>query len=195
MTFFSSRGVECADLGMIRSSVGHRIPGVEAGEAVGSSASRSKERAEWGEAMEASEDEVRVMLQRASFGERERAVVSASGSTASLFRYDTGVDAIRLSSVRSDVVVLPYMGQMVWSAAFDGVPIHTIRWILDNTDQRVAAFAMPATREPGGYTAEKQKGNVRVLASGATAPFVTRVGYVDKEHAASTAARIEGLRR
>ena len=35
---------------------------------------------------------------------------------------------------------------------------HTIRWILDNSDQRVAAFAMPATCEPEGYTAEKRKG-------------------------------------
>jgi hypothetical protein len=62
-------------------------------------------------------------------------------------------------------------------------------------NQRVAAFAMPGTCEPEGYTAEKRKGNARVLAGGAKACFVTRVGYVDKEHAASAAARIEGQRR
>ena len=72
---------------------------------------------------------------------------------------------------------------------------HAIRWILDNKDQRVAAFAMPATCEPEGYTAEKRKGNVRSLASGARARFVSRVGYVDKEHTASAAARIEGNQR
>jgi hypothetical protein len=72
---------------------------------------------------------------------------------------------------------------------------HAIRWILDNKDQRVAAFAMPATCEPEGYTAEKRKGNVLSLASGARARFVTRVGYVDQEHAASAAARIEGHQR
>jgi len=65
---------------------------------------------------------------------------------------------------------------------------HAIRWILDNTDQRVAAFAMPATCEPEGYTAEKRKGNVRSLTSGAKACFVTHVGYVDKANAASEAA-------
>ena len=42
---------------------------------------------------------------------------------------------------------------------------HTIRWILANSDQRVAAFAMPATCEPEGYIAEKRKGNVRALAA------------------------------
>ena len=69
---------------------------------------------------------------------------------------------------------------------------HTIRWILDNGDQRVAAFAMPATCEPEGYTAEKRKGNVRILPSGAMARFVTRIGYVDKASAASAARSIEG---
>ena len=52
---------------------------------------------------------------------------------------------------------------------------HTIRWILANSDQRVAAFAMPATCEPEGYTAEKRKGNVRSLAGGAKARFSTIV--------------------
>ena len=73
--------------------------------------------------MGAGEDEVRVALQRPAFGEREREAVAAKGLTASLFRFDTGVDAIRLSNARGNVVVLPYMGQMVWSAAFDGVPL------------------------------------------------------------------------
>jgi Domain of unknown function (DUF4432) len=69
---------------------------------------------------------------------------------------------------------------------------HTIRWILDNGDQRVAAFAMPATCEPEGYTAEKRKGNVRILPSGAMARFVTRIGYVDKASAGSAARSVEG---
>jgi hypothetical protein len=69
---------------------------------------------------------------------------------------------------------------------------HAIRWILDNGDQRVAAFAMPATCEPEGYTAEKRKGNVRVLPSGEMARFVTRIGYFDKASAGSAARSIEG---
>jgi hypothetical protein len=71
---------------------------------------------------------------------------------------------------------------------------HTIRWILANSDQRVAAFAMPATCEPEGYLAEKRKGNVQSLAGGAKASFVTHVGYVDAAHAANVAKSIEGLR-
>jgi hypothetical protein len=69
---------------------------------------------------------------------------------------------------------------------------HTIRWVLANSDQRVAAFAMPATCEPEGYTAEKRKGNVRSLAGGESARFSTRVGYVDKAHAEAAAKGIEG---
>lgn len=44
-------------------------------------------------------------------------------------------------------------------------------------------------------TAEKRKGSVRSLASGVKTRFVSRVGYVDKDYAASEAARIEGRQR
>jgi hypothetical protein len=69
---------------------------------------------------------------------------------------------------------------------------HTIRWILANSDQRVAAFAMPGTCEPEGYLAEKRKGNVRALAGGAKTMFSTRVAYIDAAHASAAAQAIEG---
>jgi hypothetical protein len=69
---------------------------------------------------------------------------------------------------------------------------HTIRWILANSDQRVAAFAMPATCEPEGYLAEKAKGHVRSLAGGAKAAFSTRIDYIDASRAAAAAEAIEG---
>jgi hypothetical protein len=311
---------------------------------------------------------VEISLRRCSFGEKEREAARYGGLTASQFRYDTGIEAIRLSNARGSVVVLPYMGQIVWSANFDGVELamqsmfreprpakvivetygclayhagllrngvptsedthilhgempcaemdeagiacgadargpwiavtgsreyamgfgahylatprvvlrpdetgceivmavenlsaapmdlmylchvnfafaegarivqpvpftpehvitrtaipghvtpnpdyralldafaiawdpgimsHTIRWILVNSDQRVAAFAMPATCEPEGYLAEKRKGNVRSLAGNARASFATRIDYIDKDHAAVAAAAIEGDR-
>lgn len=38
-----------------------------------------------------------------------------------------------------------------------------VRWIARPSDQDALGFAMPSTSEPEGYTAEKAKGNVRVL--------------------------------
>lgn len=40
-----------------------------------------------------------------------------------LFRYPTGIEAIRVSNPRGEIVVLPYLGQIVWSARFDGVDL------------------------------------------------------------------------
>ena len=78
-----------------------------------------------------------------------------------------------------------------FSIAYDPVAMpHAIRWILNNEDQRVAAFAIPGTCEPEGYAAEKRKGNVRSLASGARETFTTRLGYVDRRHAADLARSI-----
>jgi hypothetical protein len=78
-----------------------------------------------------------------------------------------------------------------FSIACDSVAMpHAIRWILDNEDQRVAAFAIPGTCEPEGYTAERRKGHVRSLASGMRETFTTRLGYVDRRHAADLARSI-----
>ena len=82
--------------------------------------------------------------------------------------------------------------EIAWDPA---VMTHTIRWVLANSDQRVAAFAMPATCEPEGYTAERRKGNVRSLAGGARASFATHIGYVEPSRAAAVAQSIEGAAR
>jgi len=40
-----------------------------------------------------------------------------------LFRYRTGIEAIRVSNRRGHLVILPYCGQMIWDAVFDGVAL------------------------------------------------------------------------
>src|ERR1700753_1616806 len=65
--------------------------------------------------------DVEMTLRRSSFDAKERNALRYGGLEASLFRYDSGIEAIRLSNKRGNVVVLPYMGQIVWSATFDGV--------------------------------------------------------------------------
>ncbi len=82
-----------------------------------------------------------------------------------------------------------------FTIAYDPVALpHTIRWVLSNSDQRVAAFAMPATCEPEGFLAEKRKGNVRTLEGRGRVSFTTRLGYVDRDHAAGQARAIEAQR-
>lgn len=54
----------------------------------------------------------------------------------------------------------------------------TVRWVLANSDQKVCAFALPATAEPEGYTAEKAKGNVQHLKGGDVRHFSVRLGYL-----------------
>ena len=71
---------------------------------------------------------------------------------------------------------------------------HTVRWVMVNSDQSVAAFAMPATCEPEGFSAEKRKGHVRTLAGGAAAEFATEIAYVARDRAAEAVREIEGAR-
>jgi hypothetical protein len=64
-----------------------------------------------------------MRLARAFFTEHARVVLEAGGITASLFRYPTGVEGIQIANTRGHLVVLPFMGQMIWDAEFDGVDL------------------------------------------------------------------------
>jgi len=52
---------------------------------------------------------------------------------------------------------------------------HAVRWICRTPDQAGLGIVLPATAEPDGYTAEKEKGNVKELPAGAsfTCDFLT----------------------
>jgi hypothetical protein len=56
---------------------------------------------------------------------------------------------------------------------------HLVRWLLHDADERVAAFALPSTCEPEGYSAERRKGNLQQLAPGEERRFPIRLGWLD----------------
>ncbi len=62
-----------------------------------------------------------IPLDPVQFTANERPLLQADGVWASGFRYPTGVAALRLGNARGSVVVLPYQGQIIWDAVFDGV--------------------------------------------------------------------------
>jgi hypothetical protein len=65
--------------------------------------------------------EATIELKRALFTADEQQVFAAGELSVSVFRYASGVEALRLRNSRGHLVVLPFMGQMVWDAVFDGV--------------------------------------------------------------------------
>lgn len=62
-----------------------------------------------------------VHLMKAQFGELERPILSAGTLSASGFCYPSGIEGLRLRNRRGEVLVLPFFGQMIWDARFDGV--------------------------------------------------------------------------
>lgn len=71
-----------------------------------------------------------IRLADAFFGEAERAFIQAGELRADLFRFPSGVAAVRLSNARGELVLLPFQGQQIWSAVFDGRNI-TMRSMFD----------------------------------------------------------------
>ncbi|QLG93122.1 aldose 1-epimerase family protein [Pseudomonas yamanorum] len=62
----------------------------------------------------------RIPLYRALFGEQEKTLLQSADFKVSAWAYPSGVLALSLENSRGRLVVLPYQGQMIWSAVFDG---------------------------------------------------------------------------
>ena len=73
---------------------------------------------------------VRIELHRFSFEDRERRLVEAGEFTVSAFRYDCGIEALRICNARGEIIVLPFKGQQIWRAGFDGRDL-TMRSMFD----------------------------------------------------------------
>lgn len=58
-----------------------------------------------------------------------------------------------------------------------------VRWIVRNGTEEALGLALPATAEPGGYTKEKQKGNIRTLPAKSSVTFELEAGLLLPEQA------------
>jgi hypothetical protein len=61
-----------------------------------------------------------IHLRPEFFDSKERMLVENGALTASAFRYDSGVAALRLRNDRGEMIMLPFHGQQIWSAHFGG---------------------------------------------------------------------------
>lgn len=68
-----------------------------------------------------------------------------------------------------------------------------VRWICRTPDQDALGFVLPATAEPEGYTAEKAKGNLKVLDAGATFICEMEAGTLSAEETSTMRAKIEQI--
>ncbi|MGA2766262.1 MAG: DUF4432 family protein [Spirochaetia bacterium] len=60
-----------------------------------------------------------VSVRRGFFSDVERTFVTEGELAAALFRFDSGVEAVRISNSRGAIIVLPFQGQQIWDARFD----------------------------------------------------------------------------
>ncbi|MGR3512582.1 MAG: DUF4432 family protein [Paracoccaceae bacterium] len=66
---------------------------------------------------------MRVHLSDAMFARHEAELLVAGDIHVTTFRYASGVAALRVQTPRAELIVLPFKGQQVWRAVFDGVDV------------------------------------------------------------------------
>ena len=96
---------------------------------------------------------VRIELHRSSFESRERRLLEAGEFNVSAFRYDSGIEALRVCNARGEIILLPFKGQQIWRAGFDGRDL-TMRSMFDDAPATArggasrcfSSLARPTTR-------------------------------------------------
>lgn len=73
---------------------------------------------------------MRIDLYDSMFKEKERPLCKFDAFSVTTFRYDSGVAALRIVNVRGEIIVLPFQGQQIWRAGFDGREL-TMRSMFD----------------------------------------------------------------
>ena len=62
----------------------------------------------------------RLPLWRTLFSEQPRTLLENADFTVTAFRYASGVEGLKVENSRGHLVILPWLGQMIWDAQFDG---------------------------------------------------------------------------
>lgn len=73
---------------------------------------------------------MRIELFGSMFSETERPLCQFNEFSVSTFRYKSGVAALRIKNARGEIIVLPFQGQQIWRAGFDGRDL-TMRSMFD----------------------------------------------------------------
>lgn len=73
---------------------------------------------------------MRIELFGPMFGEKERPLFQFKEFAVTTFRYESGVAGLRVTNGRGEIVMLPFQGQQIWRAGFDGRDL-TMRSMFD----------------------------------------------------------------
>ena len=71
---------------------------------------------------------------------------------------------------------------------------HSVRWICRSGDQKALGLLLPSTAEPGGYLAERAKGNLLTIDSKAELRFAFECGALDASDAMKLSKDIADVR-
>ncbi|WP_038182438.1 aldose 1-epimerase family protein [Vibrio rhizosphaerae] len=61
-----------------------------------------------------------MLLGKHLFHQQETILIQSECFTISVFKYPSGIEALRIENSKGYLVILPYMGQMIWDAKFLG---------------------------------------------------------------------------
>ena len=65
----------------------------------------------------------KIFLNHSYFTESPNLLLENDDFKATAFRYPSGIESIKIRNAKGYVELLPYMGQIIWDAAFNGIDL------------------------------------------------------------------------
>lgn len=82
-------------------------------------------------------------------------------------------------------------GSADYTSYMPGQLDHCARWILKTNNMQALGLALPATADAEGYTAEKEKGNIKTIPAKGRFKTTIYTGYLDKDHTKEMEKKIQ----
>ena len=65
----------------------------------------------------------KIYLNKSYFKENHTDIIENDDFKVTLFRYPSGIESVKIANSKGYVELLPYMGQIIWDAEFNGISL------------------------------------------------------------------------
>jgi hypothetical protein len=123
---------------------------------------------------------MRIILRRNFFTDKEKLFLETEDLKVSVFKYETGIEALRIQNDLGHILVLPFKGQLIWEAVFNGRELNMYR--INKKEPKPSNFYLDSAF--GSYFFHAGAMAVGNPGEGNTHPLHGELPYADYEEAA-----------
>ena len=93
----------------------------------------------------------KICLNKSYFKENITTILENDDFKVTLFRYPSGIESVKIANAKGYVELLPYMGQIIWDAEFNGISLRLKNIFKEPNQQHASLTHTVASLSIPGY--------------------------------------------